>query len=165
GERDAARRDGYQPEYTAEPELAILRATASPVGVPEGDEDPADQPADVASPGDAGEGEADHEVDHDPRHRVPREPACDLPLEDHHRPEDPEDRPRRADCDPGRLQQRPGRAGEPGHEVEAEVALRAEVLLDGPADQVEGDHVEGDVDHGGVEEHRRHEPPPAPVVD
>ena len=71
----------------------------------------------------------------------------DVPLEDEHGAEDPEDRARRAgDERRRRLQQRARRAGKAGDEVERDEARRAEVLLDDAADEPEREHVRADVD-------------------
>src|SRR5579875_2942529 len=84
-DRDAAGGDEQEPEDPAEPEVPVGGAAVlAPARVGEGDEDPADQAADVAAPGDVGDRERDGEVDHDPRHRVAGQTTGQLPLEDQH---------------------------------------------------------------------------------
>ena len=154
-----------EPEGTAEPEPAVGGVPAAPARERERGEDAADQAADVAADGDARDREREREVDHDQRHRVAAEPAGRLPLEDHHRAEDAEDRAGGADGDALRLDERAGRAREPGDEVEGEEAGAAEVLLDRRAEPPQREHVEADVDEVRVQEHRRDQPPPVAVRD
>src|SRR5439155_22645573 len=141
------------------------RMAATPAREGERREDAADQAADVAAPGDARYGEADREVDDDERHRLPGEPPRRLPLENEERAEDPEDGAGGAHWHRRRsLDERTRRAGETGDEVEAEVARTAEVLLDGPADHPEREHVERDVDDARVQECRGDEAPPVALL-
>ena len=153
-----------------QPDLAIGRVAAAPVREGERDEDPADQPTDVRADRDVAAravvGEVQDEVDHDQRRSLSAEVAGVLPLENEHRAEDPEDRAGRADRRrERRLHERARRACEPRDEVEKQEACRAEIVLDGPADHPEREHVEGEVQQIAVEEHRRDQAPPVAVVD
>src|SRR5204862_8294538 len=122
-DRDAADRDRDQPEHAAEPEPPVGVVAAPPTRECERREDAPDQAADVAAPRDPREREAEDQVDRDQRHRLTREPAGRLVLDDQQRAEDSEDRPRRADGGgERRLQQSAGGAGEAGGEVQAEEA-------------------------------------------
>ena len=90
------------------------------------------------------------------------EAAGQLPLEDQHCAEDPEDRARGAEYRRRRrLEERYGGTGEARYEVQADVPRGAEVLLDHPPDHEQRVHVEADVEEALVQEHRRHEPIPA----
>ena len=119
----------------------------------------------MAADGDVRDRERQREVEHDERHRLAGERARGHVLEDEQRAHDPEDRARGADRDSERAgqQERAGRAGEPRDEVHEEEAPGAERLLDDRPEPVEREHVERDVQHARVEEHRGDEPVPLAV--
>ncbi len=97
----------------------------------------------------------------------PPEHVVALALEDERGAEDPEERTRCADRRrPGCGQeQRAGRTCEPGHDVDEREARAPDRLLHRCGDPPEEEHVHPEVDHAGVEEHRREETPPVAVRD
>jgi len=131
----------------------------------EGREHASDEAAEMAADRDVRDRERQREVEHDERHRLARErPGRDV-LEHEQRSHDPEDRPGRPDrhCERAREQQCPRGAREPRDEVHEEEPPRAERLLDDRPEPVEREHVERDVQHARVEEHRGDEAVPLAV--
>src|SRR5262249_38961878 len=139
-------------------------AAVSPVAIGKGDQDPTDQPADMAAPGDVRDHERQTEVDRYQDRRLAGQAAGRLPLDDHHRAEDTEDRTRRPENRSRRQLEESSRGtGESRDEVEPDVPRRSKVLLDAPPDRPQDVHVEADVEQVLMEEHRGDEPIPTPM--
>src|SRR5207248_10788710 len=129
---DAQGSDGEEPEHADRREARVARMRAPEPRERERAEDPAHEAADVPAPRDAAEREAEDQVDDDQPERLP---AHDLSrsevLEHEQSTEEPEDRARRAHrVGERRLEERPRRTGQQGHEVEEQVAGAAEHLLE-----------------------------------
>ena len=110
----------------------------------------------MAAPRDVRDNEREREVDHDePERRAGERPRGPV-FEDEECAEDPVDRARRTDRHGERPaeQERTGRAGDAGDEVDQQEAPGAERALDDRAAPVEDDHVQRDVEQARVQEHR-----------
>ena len=124
----------------------------------------ADQTAYVAADRDAGQYEAQGEVDHDQPHRAAAEHVGTLALENESGTKNPEDRAGGANGDRvGRKNECTRRTGEARDEIDEQEPRAAEVLLDRRADPVEEEHVEAEVDGTVVQERGRDQPPPVAV--
>src|SRR4051794_32248797 len=135
GDRNARGPDEHEADDARDSEPAEGSTSAAPAAECECAEDAADQPADVPADRDVPAarvvGEPDREVDHDDCDRVSAEELSGRrPFDYGHRAEDAEDRTRRPDRDTLVRVERSGRSREPAHDVQAEEARPAEVLLD-----------------------------------
>src|SRR4051794_31308778 len=93
-------------------------------------EDSADQTADMPADRDAGDGKAEHQVDHDQGQRGAAEDVVALSLEDQRGPEQAEERPGGADGRyVRRYHERAGRAGEGRDDVQHDETAAPECLL------------------------------------
>src|SRR3954451_8257607 len=164
-DRNARGPDEHEADDAGNSEPAVRGVSPAPAPECERAENAADQPADVAADRDVAAArvvrEADSEVDHDERDRIPAEELSGgRPFDHGHRAEDAEDRPRRSYRDAFVRVERTCRSREPAHDVQAEETRTPEVLLDGRPEPPEGEHVEPDVDQVRVQEGRREQAPP-----
>ena len=131
--------------------------------------EPADEAADVGRVADVGDGEADVEVQGGQDQELadqgvlPGEGAAAQRVTEH-ASEEAEDRARGPDRGPVEAAEVEvgDAAGEPARQVEREKAAPPEAYLDEGAEEVEGEHVQREVDEPGVQEHAGEQEPHSP---